>query len=91
MSEGAGAKKGISGGVLLTIFLLSGAVIIAFAVRTFEAQLASANEAREAEYAAEYAAFDEAFPVEDAGEEAAGEGEPGDAPPIMDEEALPVE
>lgn len=85
MSDVATAKKGVSGGLLLAVFLIVGALIVYVAVRTFAGQLEEANAAREAEYAAEYAAFDEAFPVEDAGEAAEGEAVED---PLADEAVL---
>jgi len=62
MDEVAPAKKSVSSTLLLTVFLVIGLVIIVFSVRKFEADLAEANAAKEAEYAAEYAAFDAANP-----------------------------
>lgn len=78
MNEVAQPRKSVSSKLLLTVFFLIGLVIIVFAVRTFEAQLAAANEAREAEYAAEYAAIDAAAAEEAATEPAAEEAAPAE-------------
>lgn len=82
MNEVVQAKKSVPSTVLLAVFMAVGLVFIVLMVRTFEARLAAANEAREAEYAAEYAEFEAANPVEDA----AVEGEV-----VPAEDAAPVE
>jgi hypothetical protein len=78
MNEVAQPRKSVSSTLLLTVFFAIGLVIIVFAVRTFEAQLAEANAAREAEYAAEYAAIDAGAAEETAAEPAAGEAAPAE-------------
>lgn len=66
MEQALQVKKSVSSKLLLTVFLLVGLAIIVLAVKTFEARLEAANAAREAEYAAEYAAIDAAAATEEA-------------------------